>query len=218
MNPSLAAFAAELSQLVQTQTESYWLEGVCRLLGSFMSAEVQIADENDMVVMHISHLEENALEDKPIEGQDQIELSLPVISQSARLGTLNLYRMGLPFGDVEVQMADMALTVYAILLGHAKENAAEEKRRRAEAVRAVVNTLSFSELEAASHIIQSLNGREGILIAGHTADKLGFTRSVVVNALRKLEGAGTIETRSLGMKGTYISVKDPLLALELRKL
>lgn len=35
---------------------------------------------------------------------------------------------------------------------------------------------------------------------------MGITRSVIVNALRKLESAGVIESRSLGMKGTYIKV------------
>jgi transcriptional pleiotropic repressor len=63
-----------------------------------------------------------------------------------------------------------------------------------------------------------LNGGEGRLVAGHIADKLGFTRSVVVTALRKLEGAGVIDTRSLGMKGTYIKIKDTLLMEELSKL
>ena len=35
---------------------------------------------------------------------------------------------------------------------------------------------------------------------------VGITRSVIVNALRKLESAGIIESKSLGMKGTYIKV------------
>jgi transcriptional pleiotropic repressor len=42
------------------------------------------------------------------------------------------------------------------------------------------------------------------------ADDAGVTRSVIVNALRKLESAGIIESRSLGMKGTYIKVLSPL--------
>jgi transcriptional pleiotropic repressor len=42
------------------------------------------------------------------------------------------------------------------------------------------------------------------------ADRVGVTRSVIVNALRKLESAGIIESRSLGMKGTFIKVLSPL--------
>ncbi|MBJ3788582.1 GTP-sensing pleiotropic transcriptional regulator CodY, partial [Bacillus sp. OA1] len=44
------------------------------------------------------------------------------------------------------------------------------------------------------------------------------TRSVIVNALRKLESAGVIESRSLGMKGTYIKVLNDKFLHELAKL
>jgi transcriptional pleiotropic repressor len=47
------------------------------------------------------------------------------------------------------------------------------------------------------------------------ADRVGVTRSVIVNALRKLESAGIIESRSLGMKGTFIKVLSPLFVEEL---
>jgi transcriptional pleiotropic repressor len=46
---------------------------------------------------------------------------------------------------------------------------------------------------------------------------LGITRSVIVNALRKFESAGVIESRSLGMKGTYIKVLNPYLLEQLSK-
>ena len=51
-----------------------------------------------------------------------------------------------------------------------------------------------------------MDGSEGILIASKVADRSRITRSVIVNALRKLESAGVIESKSLGMKGTHIKV------------
>ena len=53
------------------------------------------------------------------------------------------------------------------------------------------------------------------VIASKVADRVGVTRSVIVNALRKLESAGIIESRSLGMKGTFIKVLSPLFVEEL---
>ena len=47
---------------------------------------------------------------------------------------------------------------------------------------------------------------------------MGITRSVIVNALRKFESAGVIESRSSGMKGTYIKVLNDLVFEELDKL
>lgn len=48
------------------------------------------------------------------------------------------------------------------------------------------STLSFSEFEAIIHIFDELDGDEGILVASKIADRVGITRSVIVNALRKI--------------------------------
>ncbi|MGU3218897.1 hypothetical protein ACVXZ0_14825 [Staphylococcus aureus] len=71
-----------------------------------------------------------------------------------------------------------------------------------------INSLTqIPKKEAIEHIFEELGGTEGLLIASKVADRVGITRSVIVNALRKLESAGVIESRSLGMKGTFIKVK-----------
>ena len=72
-------------------------------------------------------------------------------------------------------------------------------------------------MEAITHIFDELNGTEGILVASKIADKVGITRSVIVNALRKFESAGVIETKSSGMKGTYIRVLNDVVFEELKK-
>ena len=59
---------------------------------------------------------------------------------------------------------------------------------------------------------------EGLLVASKVADRSGITRSVIVNALRKLESAGVIESRSLGMKGTYIKIVNSKFREELAKV
>ena len=97
-----------------------------------------------------------------------------------------------------------------------EENAEEE--RKIQIVKSAIGTLSFSELEAIQHIFAELDGDEGILIASKIADRVGITRSVIVNALRKFESAGVIESRSSGMKGTYIKVLNDVVFEELDKL
>ena len=68
------------------------------------------------------------------------------------------------------------------------------------------------------HIFDELEGDEGILVASKIADRVGITRSVIVNALRKFESAGVIESRSSGMKGTYIKVLNNVVFDELRRV
>ena len=78
-----------------------------------------------------------------------------------------------------------------------------------------VNSVDLAEI---IHIFDELNGMEGILVASKIADRVGITRSVIVNALRKFESAGVIESRSSGMKGTYIKVVNDYVFKELDKI
>jgi transcriptional pleiotropic repressor len=93
-----------------------------------------------------------------------------------------------------------------------------EEARKVQIVRSAISTLSFSELEAIIHIFEELDGTEGILVASRIADRVGITRSVIVNALRKFESAGVIESRSSGMKGTYIKVVNDRVFSELEEI
>ena len=91
-------------------------------------------------------------------------------------------------------------------------------RRKQNIIESAFRTLSFTELEAVHHIFDELNGSEGILVASKIADRVGITRSVIVNALRKFESAGVIESRSSGMKGTYIKVLNDVVFDELKAI
>ena len=97
-----------------------------------------------------------------------------------------------------------------------EENA--EETRKLNVIRSAIGTLSYSEMEAIVHIFEELDGMEGILVASKIADRVGITRSVIVNALRKFESAGVIESRSSGMKGTYIKVLNDMVFDEIEKL
>ena len=81
-----------------------------------------------------------------------------------------------------------------------------------------LETLSYSELDAVVKIFGELEGNEGLLVASKVADKFNITRSVIVNALRKLESAGVIESRSLGMKGTRIKITNNFLRDQIAKI
>ena len=103
------------------------------------------------------------------------------------------------------------------MLRSVSEESAEESRNIA-VVKSAIGTLSYSETQAIVHIFQELNGMEGVLVASKIADRAGITRSVIVNALRKFESAGIIESRSSGMKGTYIKVRNDVVFEEVRKM
>ncbi len=93
----------------------------------------------------------------------------------------------------------------------------EQERRKKGIVDSAISTLSFTEHKAVIHILEELEGNEGVLVASKIADRFGITRSVVVNALRKLR-VRSCETRSSGMKGTYIKVVNDFIFDEITKL
>jgi transcriptional pleiotropic repressor len=113
-------------------------------------------------------------------------------------------------------MADFCAATLSLIIAYTQNEEDMDEARKAEVIKSAVGTLSYSELEAVVHIFQELEGNEGLIIASKIADKVGITRSVIVNALRKLESAGVIESRSLGMKGTYIRVINGYLIKEMK--
>ena len=118
----------------------------------------------------------------------------------------------------DIILCEYGATVVGLeMLRSVNEETAEESRKQ-QVVSSAISTLSFSEMEAIIHIFEELEGNEGILVASKIADRVGITRSVIVNALRKFESAGIIESRSSGMKGTYIKVLNDLIFGEVKKL
>lgn len=148
---------------------------------------------------------------------DKITTIVPINGAGERLGTLILARFAQQFEDRELILAEYAATVVGMEILRTKSELAEAQARQKATVGMALSTLSYSELEAAKHILRHLEGTEGLLVASRIADKVGITRSVIVNALRKFESAGVIESRSLGMKGTRIRVLNPYLLDELEK-
>ena len=143
----------------------------------------------------------------------------PIDIAGERLGTLFVYREDEPYSIDDIILIEYGSTVVGLemLRSVNEENAAEN--RKVQVVSSAIGTLSSSELEAIHHIFSELNGNEsGVLITSKIADRVGITRSVIVNALRKFESAGIVETRSNGMKGTFIQVKNDVIFEELERL
>lgn len=142
----------------------------------------------------------------------------PIEIAGERLGTLFIYKCDKPYNIDDIILSEYGTTVVGLeMLRAVNEESAEENRKLA-VIKSAINTLSYSEMEAVIHIFEELRGMEGILVASKIADRVGITRSVIVNALRKFESAGVIESRSSGMKGTYIKVLNDMVFDEVEKL
>lgn len=145
-------------------------------------------------------------------------LIAPIDIAGERLGTLFMYKADESYEIDDIILCEYGTTVVGLEMMRSVNEESAEEDRKVHIVKSAISTLSFSELEAITHIFSELDGSEGILVASRIADKVGITRSVIVNALRKFESAGVIESRSSGMKGTYIKVLNDVVFDELKKI
>ncbi|WP_278389478.1 GTP-sensing pleiotropic transcriptional regulator CodY [Acidaminococcus fermentans] len=155
------------------------------------------------------------------EGEDAQHNAIisPIEIAGERLGTVFIYNANVPYTIDDIIICEYGTTVVGLEMLRAVTEESAEENRKTQIVKSAISTLSYTEIQAILHIFEEMEGkREGILVASKIADKAGITRSVIVNALRKFESAGVIESRSSGMKGTYIKVLNDAVYTELDKM
>jgi transcriptional pleiotropic repressor len=115
---------------------------------------------------------------------NKVSTIVPIIGGGSRLGTLVLAKFDQEFSDGDLLLAEYGASLVALEILRARIGRMEEEARKLAAVQVALGTLSYSELDAVRHIFDELKGSEGLLVASKIADRVGITRSVIVNALR----------------------------------
>ena len=191
-------------------------EMLCDRVGDFIDNQL-----NDRMLAVLSTKENVNLATLGFENIDFSRYSAviaPIETAGERLGTLFLYKSGQFYDIDDIILCEYGTTVVGLEMLRAVNEENAEENRKVSVINSAIGTLSYSEMEAIVHIFEELDGMEGILVASKIADRVGITRSVIVNALRKFESAGVIESRSSGMKGTYIKVLNDSVYEEIDKL
>lgn len=148
---------------------------------------------------------------------DENGMIVPIIGAGQRVGTLLVVNPQGTFDDDDLVIGEFAATTIGMVISHGIEEEEEDEVIERRMARSAIKSLSHSEIVAMQHIFDELEGNEGLLVASRIADQAGITRSVIVNALRKLASANVIESRSLGMKGTYLRILNRELREELER-
>lgn len=139
---------------------------------------------------------------------------LPVYFAGERMGTTFIFRCGKKneqgldqgFDMDEIILSEYANTIIELSITRALDEEESAEERNQLALSSALDSLSQSEQRAIECLIRELGGEEGDLITSRVATKYEITRSIIVNALRKLEGAGVLTTTSMGMRGTHIKI------------
>ena len=147
---------------------------------------------------------------------DYTAVILPIDFAGGRLGTTFIYRLKKEFSVDDIILSEYANTVIELeMMRSIYEENVEEKRQMA-AIDAAISALSDSEKKAVMYTLDMLNeDMEGTIVVSHISKTYGITRSIIVNAIHKMESAGILLAQSKGMRGTFIKVVNPAIFTEI---
>ncbi len=177
----------------------------------------KIPEADNLKFLGIKETKENLVGEEliPILGEayklrEKFHMIVPIICGSQRLGTLLLARYEEKFNEEDIALCEYGATVVGLEIQRNHQLARLKERSQQIAVDMAMDTLSYSEKDALDKILMALEDTdEGIIVASKIAHQYGLTNSIIVNALKKMESAGLLESKSLGMKGTYIKIINP---------
>lgn len=231
---------ADLSEMLSSIVESnvYIIDGNGTVLGFYcineedssllkdMNGADKVPHEDNRNFLEFKNTSINLIGDDLIKifghsyiQRDKFHTIIPIFCGGERLGTLLLARYEKQFTEEDVILCECGATVVGVQILRVREISRVRERNLRMGVEMALETLSYSEKDAFEHILSNIEDEdEMIIVASKIAHQHGMTNSVIVNALKKLESAGLLETKSLGMKGTYIKILNPYLREAMEKL
>lgn len=141
-------------------------------------------------------------------------LITPISIGGERLGTLFLCRKQDAFCIEDIILSEYSTTVVGLEMMRSVQEESDLEEHKKKNFSSALTALTPLEQRAVVSVIHELEGKDGMLVTSRLAGQIGITRTVIVNALRKLESAGLIKTKSLGMKGTHIEVLNDIVYTE----
>ena len=193
----------QLKGIISTKVESKeTLEEVLKFLGETFDGTALFVDEK------YSEQKLDAL----LRGVKSSTIS-PIMTNEKKLGTLVIYSKEHQLSEEDMMAIKWSELVVTILARQIQG----DHLRDIKIAKNAIALLSYSELEAVLYIFEEIK-EEGLIVAAKIADKSGISRTVISTAIRKIESAGVIEARSLGVKGTFIKVLNNKIIEELNKI
>ncbi len=209
---------ASINRLIEIVNESYSPEGIinniCKELAEALSSKVFVTDRYNNIL--VSEGLSGSKPPKPSAGETASAV-IPLLHGQQLIGYLSIYGKMPLSADGEL-MAKASCPAINLALRYALKSAEDSKTRSLDSVKSALDNLSYSELTAVVHMLSEIQNKDGVVVASQISKNTGVTRSIIVSALKKLAGAGLIETRSMGMKGTYIKIINSCLKAEVNKL
>lgn len=135
-------------------------------------------------------------------------LIIPIDISGERLGTILTYRINNQYEIDDIILGEYVTTIVSLERLHGMRDDEEDVAHKRKQVGLAIHSLSYSEIYAAYCALSALKKTKGILIVSRVAAEYGITRSAIVNSIKKLNSAGVIKSKSMGVKGTAINIQN----------
>ena len=178
---------------------------------------LSVFDEND-------HSRFNVFEDIPLctcEGVEQCIFRnryysvIPIFSNFKKTAGMLLIRYGESFNEDDQVLCEYTSAIISLELLRQEQDYIQQQSMEMARAKLAVSLLSSNELRAANELLQTLEGQKGTVFLKNIAHQVYVTHSTVSSALKKIESAGLIYTRSQGVKGKYVEILNPYLKKEI---
>ena len=196
--------------------EDHKIEGFQREKGKYISKKLNERFLNVLSTQENVNLVTMGFEKNLVKGI--YALVTPITIGGERFGTVFMYRKSSNYDVEDIILCEYSTTVIGFEILHSEDEETKMEAIKKKSFSSAITVLTKKEREATAYLIHELMGDEGTLVTSKIAKNVGVARTVVVNALRKLESAGLLQTKSSGVKGTYIKVLNENILKEFENI
>ncbi len=133
---------------------------------------------------------------------------VPVYCNYKKKAGLLLIRYGEAFDDNEELLCEYAAVVISLELMRQDHLETERRAMAVACTTLAINSLSYSEKRAVKALMDFITGEEGVVFLSNVSSTAYVTPSTVSSAIKKLESAGVIQIKTMGVKGSFIKITN----------
>ncbi|MEG2081892.1 MAG: hypothetical protein RR011_01540, partial [Oscillospiraceae bacterium] len=147
--------------------------------------------------------------------EDRYYALYPIYSNFKKVAGMLLIRYGVDFDESDYILCEYTSAIVSLEMLRQEQVRTEQRALEIAQAKLSTNFLTPSEISAVKTALEEIEYSQGNIFLNAVASKCYSTQSTVTSALKKMESAGVITTKSQGVKGKYVKVLNRFLKSEL---
>lgn len=167
--------------------------------------------ENGVQAMYEPHPQCTFSHVEECQFRDRYYSLYPIYFNFRKVAGMLMIRYGENFSESDNILCEYTRAIISLEMIRQAQDNLQQQSLEIAAAQLAVNFLTFSERKAVKAVLKQLPQDDGTIFLNVVAAQSYSSQSTVTSALKKLEGAGTITTKTQGVKGKYVKITNPHL-------